>query len=160
MFSLRSQRKQFSSGGGAFAESIAYASFWVDALACLLYSCHCCPCWVGWLFVLMCAWHLCSLAIHCLTAEVFSQLLGSCTLKFPAQDDQVRTLSCLCTALCVALSWAELPSLPQPCICSCDVSLISTETWSWNVLNKMLDQNFKTIKPSKSIKISSCYFML
>lgn len=58
--SLRSQRKQFSSGGEAFAESIAYASFWVDALACLLYFMSLLSL-LGWLFVLMCAWHLCSL---------------------------------------------------------------------------------------------------
>ncbi|KAL1250229.1 hypothetical protein QQF64_021234 [Cirrhinus molitorella] len=65
MNSLRSQHKQFSSGGEVFAESIAYARFWADALVCLLYSCHLCTCW----------------------------LLGSCTLKFPAQDDQVIVMS-------------------------------------------------------------------
>lgn len=107
VFSLCSQHKQFSSGGEAFAESIAYASFWADALVYLLYSCHLCPCWVGWLCPNVCLASLFSLAIHSLTAEVFSQLLGSCTLKFPAQDDQVRTLSCLYTA---ELSFPLCPS--------------------------------------------------
>ncbi len=139
VFGLRSQHKQFSSGGEVFAESIAYAGFWADALVCLLYSCHLCPCCVGSLCPNVCLASLFSLAIHCLTAEVFSQLLGSCTLKFPAQDDQVCTFSCVCTALCAALSWAS--SLPEPCIYSCDVSLILTETWSRNALNKKLNKN-------------------
>ncbi|KAJ8370080.1 hypothetical protein SKAU_G00101080 [Synaphobranchus kaupii] len=32
-------------------------------------------------------------SIHCLTAEVFFQPLGSCTLKLPARDDQVIVMS-------------------------------------------------------------------
>ncbi|XP_046895671.1 POU domain, class 6, transcription factor 1 isoform X2 [Hypomesus transpacificus] len=41
----------------------------------------------------MCSASLFSLAIHCLTAEVFFQQLGSCTLKFPAKDNQVIVMS-------------------------------------------------------------------
>lgn len=127
VFSLRSQHKQFSSVGEEFAESIAYASFWANALVCLLYSCHLCPCWVGCLCPNVCLASLFSLAIHSLTAEVFSQLLGSCTLKFPAQDDQVRTLSCLCTA---ELSWASLSAQALHLLLWCFSDL------DWNMIEK------------------------
>lgn len=40
----------------------------------------------------MCLASLFSLAIHCLTAEVFFQPFKSCTLKFPAKDNQVCIL--------------------------------------------------------------------
>uniref|UniRef100_A0A8C4FDH9 POU domain protein n=1 Tax=Dicentrarchus labrax TaxID=13489 RepID=A0A8C4FDH9_DICLA len=41
----------------------------------------------------MCSASLFSLAIHCLTAEVFFQPFKSCTLKFPAKDNQVIVMS-------------------------------------------------------------------
>ncbi|XP_058498573.1 POU domain, class 6, transcription factor 1 isoform X2 [Solea solea] len=41
----------------------------------------------------MCLASLFSLAIHCLTAEVFFQPFKSCTLKFPAKDNQVIVMS-------------------------------------------------------------------
>ncbi|XP_068997144.1 POU domain, class 6, transcription factor 1 isoform X2 [Embiotoca jacksoni] len=41
----------------------------------------------------MCSASLFSLAIHCLTAEVFFQPFKSCTLKFPATDNQVIVMS-------------------------------------------------------------------
>uniref|UniRef100_A0A673CSV1 POU domain protein n=1 Tax=Sphaeramia orbicularis TaxID=375764 RepID=A0A673CSV1_9TELE len=40
-----------------------------------------------------CLASLFSLAIHCLTAEVFFQPFKSCTLKFPAKDNQVIVMS-------------------------------------------------------------------
>lgn len=132
VFSLRSQHKQFSSGGEVFAESIAYARFWADALVRLLFSCHLCLCWVGSLCPNVCLASLFSLAIHCLTAEVFSQLLGSCTLKFPAQDDQVRTFSCLCSALCAALSWASLSAWTLHLLLWCFSDL------DWNMIEECL----------------------
>ncbi|XP_041860918.1 POU domain, class 6, transcription factor 1 isoform X1 [Melanotaenia boesemani] len=41
----------------------------------------------------MCSASLFSLAIHCLTAEVFFQPFKSCTLKFPARDHKVIVMS-------------------------------------------------------------------
>lgn len=55
----------------------------------------------------MCLASLFSLAIHCLTAEVFFQPFKSCTLKFPAKDDQVCILLYL-----PALSLCTLSSSP------------------------------------------------
>ncbi|XP_056589722.1 POU domain, class 6, transcription factor 1 isoform X2 [Triplophysa dalaica] len=52
-----------------------------------------CLCLVDSLCPNVCLASLFSLAIQCLTAEVFSQILGSCTLKFPSQDDQVIVMS-------------------------------------------------------------------
>lgn len=58
-------------------------------------------------FVLTCSASLFSLAIHCLTAEVFFQPFKSCTLKFPAKDNQV----CILLSL-PALSLCTLSSSP------------------------------------------------
>lgn len=55
----------------------------------------------------MCSAFLFSLAIHCLTAEVFFQPFKSCTLKFPAKDYQV----CILLSL-PALSLCTLSSSP------------------------------------------------
>lgn len=55
----------------------------------------------------MCSASLFSLAIHCLTAEVFFQPFKSCTLKFPAKDNQV----CILLSL-PALSLCTLSSSP------------------------------------------------
>lgn len=77
-------------------------------LSCLFgwCSCHCCRCtcalshsrlfsfWCcfGSWCPNMCSASLFSLAIHCLTAEVFFQPFKTCTLKFPAKDNQVCIL--------------------------------------------------------------------
>ncbi|KAJ8016875.1 hypothetical protein DPEC_G00011890 [Dallia pectoralis] len=52
------------------------------------------------------------LAIHCLTAEVFFQPLGSCTLKYPTKDNQVIVMSGHETirVLEVEVDQASLPS--------------------------------------------------
>ncbi|XP_028850693.1 POU domain, class 6, transcription factor 1 isoform X2 [Denticeps clupeoides] len=76
-----------------------FSWLWADSCcrtlcSCLLFFCVCvhfisfgssCP--------NVCLASLFSLAIHCLTAEVFFQPLGSCPLKFSAHDDQVIVMS-------------------------------------------------------------------
>lgn len=82
----------------------------------LLYSCsfHLCASFFWCLFCFgslcpnMCSASLFSLAIHCLTAEVFFQPFKSCTLKFPAKDNQV----CILLLYLPALSLCTLSSSP------------------------------------------------
>lgn len=63
----------------------------------------------------MCSASLFSLAIHCLTAEVFFQPFKSCTLTFPAKDNQVCILLLLYLP---ALSLCTLSSSPG-CLALC-----------------------------------------
>lgn len=97
---------------GALEESIAWAACWLMLLSLsLLYMCSFhlhlffLVLFLGSLCPNMCLASLFSLAIHCLTAEVFFQPFKSCTLKFPAKDNQVCILLSLpvlslCTLSC------------------------------------------------------------
>lgn len=85
---------------GALEESIAWAACWLMLLSLsLVYMCSFhlhllffLVLFLGSLCPNMCLASLFSLAIHCLTAEVFFQPFKSCTLKFPAKDNQVCIL--------------------------------------------------------------------
>lgn len=110
-----SKQKQCSSRKhkGNLEESIAWTACWLMLLS--LFMCtHALFIYVSFFlffclvhFVLTCSASLFSLAIHCLTAEVFFQPFKSCTLKFPAKDNQV----CILLSL-PALSLCTLSSSP------------------------------------------------
>lgn len=78
----------------------------------------------------MCSASLFSLAIHCLTAEVFFQPFKPCTLKFPAKDNQVCILLSL-PALCLCTLSSSPGCLAAPLL---GLSLLHT-------MNHQLSQN-------------------
>lgn len=124
-----------------------------------VYSCHalfirvsfCCLVCFGSLCPNMCSASLFSIAIHCLTAEVFFQPFKSRTLKFPAKDSQVCILLSLpalslCTSSpgCLAaspLGLSCLHAMHHPISQNLWFTICGSRGswWSREILNSVID---------------------